>query len=570
MTSIQKLREKRFVQWLLAYLAAAWLILQIVSTLADPWGIPDYLQRGIAVLLGMGVFIAATIAWYHGEKGRQSVSGPEILIIAGVLGIAAMLISLVEVEGDAAPRPAGAVSADSQPDTVAVLPFTDLSPGQDHRYFADGMAEEIISALTRSGKVRVAAKSSSFALRGQPIADVGSALSVATVLEGSVRTDGELLRVTVELVNAKDGFQIWSQQFDRRRENVLQVQAEISGAVVERLTGQRQTEATEEMLIDPRAYDNYLQARYFWNRRSEADLLRSVGFYRQAIRTEPDFARAYSGLADTYAVLGFYQYLPADEAFPEAQRLAQEALDLDPGLAEAIATRAYASLYYDRDWVGAENLFLQAIEAAPHYAVAHQWYANLLVVLGRWREAEQQYNASMRLDPLSLIARSVEPWALYYEGEYDRARQRIEQVIELDPDFMLAYYWGGWILAELGRYPEAIEFLRTAVARSEGSTITRAALARALILGGNLEEAMQILSDLSEPAEAALPFAYEIAKVHAALRDAESSVSWLEAAFEHKASQLVFVAVDPAFDSLRGVPAFDDIVKRLDLQHVVP
>lgn len=570
MISIRKLREKRFVQWLLAYLAAAWLVLQVVSTLADPWHIPDYLQRSIAVMLGMGIFIAATIAWYHGEKGRQSVSGPEILIIAGVLGLAGILISLVDIGDDPAADPARTIAVDAQPGTVAVLPFTDLSPGQDHQYFADGMAEEIISALTRSGTVRVAAKTSSFALRGQPIPDVAATLSVSAVLEGSVRTDGESLRVTVELVDTKDGFQIWSQQFDRRRENVLQVQAEISDAIVERLTGSRRVDAAEEVLIDPRAYDNYLQARYFWNRRNQTELLRSVEFYRQAIRIEPGFARAYSGLADTYAVLGFYQYLPADEAFPEAERLAVSALAMDARLAEAIATRAYVQLYYYRDWAAAEKNFLDSIEAAPHYAVAHQWYANLLVALGRWREAEQEYKTSMRLDPLSLIARSVEPWALYYEREYDRALRLIGQVSQLDPDFMLAHYWRGWILLELGRASEAVESLRTAAALSDGSAISRAALARALVLGGNVEDARLILSELADPAETALPPEYEIAKVYAALGDRDSSIAWLETAYENRASQLVFVAVDPALDSLRGVPAFEDIVRRLDLLQVRP
>lgn len=553
------------MQWVAAYLAAAWLILQVVSTLSDPWHIPDYVERGLAILLGVGLFVATTIAWYHGEQGRQTVSGPEILIIAALLALAAIGVSFVDLDEPASVPATTAGAEPARADTVAVLPFTDLSPGQDYRYFADGMAEEIISALTRSGTVRVAAKTSSFAMRGQPITDVGEQLAVAAVLEGSVRTDGETLRVTVELVDTRDGFQIWSQQFDRRRANVLQIQDEIANAIVTQLTGSADAGAPDQGLIDPEAYDSYLQARYLWNRRNETNLRRSREYYLRAIELEPGFARAYSGLADTYAVLGFYQYLPPSEAFPEASRLAARALEMDPRLAEALATQAYVKLYFDRDWAAAEKDFREAIRIAPQYAVAHQWYANLLVVLGRWDEAEREVRASMRLDPLSLIARSVEPWVLYYEGEYERALELIEQVIDLDPRYMLAYYWRGWILQQLDRFPEAIDALRTAVTLSEGSAITRAALAHALALGGEVDEARSLLADLVDPATTLLPPAYEIAKVYVALGERDAAISWLDKAFTGKANQLAFIGVDPELDALRGDPEFDAIVARMSL-----
>ena len=190
-------------------------------------------------------------------------------------------------------------------------------------------------------------------MRGRPVAEVGTTLSVATVLEGSVRVDGDMLRISVELVDTANGFQVWAQQFDRASEGILQIQAEISAAVVRALSGENTT--TETRLIDPEAYDSYLQARFYWNRRDPDDLERAVALFKRAIELAPDFARAYGGLADTYAVMGYWQYRSPDQTFPEAERMAREALAIEPGMAEALATLAYVSLYYDWDWERACN-----------------------------------------------------------------------------------------------------------------------------------------------------------------------------------------------------------------------
>ena len=561
-----KLKERRLVQWCVAYVAGAWLVLQVVNTLAGPWNIPEFVERAIAVLLFFGFFVVATVAWFHGEQGRQSVSGAELLILAGILGTTG--IALVYLGGDderltdrTPPSVSTAATVDAQ--TVAVLPFTDLSPGQDFQYFADGVAAEIVSALTQSGSVRVASRTSSFSMRGKPVSEVGATLAVATVLEGSVRVDGDRLRISVELVDAATGFQVWAQPFDRAAEDILSVQAEISAAVVRELSGE--TTNPETVRIDPEAYDSYLQARYYWNRRDPDDLERAAELFQRAIDLAPEFVRAYSGLADTYAVIGYWQYQSPDETFPEAERVAREALALEPGMAEPLATLAYINLYYDWDWESAESLFKEAIAANSQYPVARQWYANLLTVLGRTQEAEEQIKISMGLDPLSMIARVVQPWVLYYGREYDRALGLIDDTIALDPTFSIAPYFKGWILQEQGDLENAIAALESAVELSNGSGITLAALAQARGLAGDIDSAREILDRLTNPELTPNPPAYEIAKVYLALGEKDELFAWLERAYERRANQIVFAKVDPQLDSIRDDDRYRDLIARLGL-----
>ena len=561
-----KLKERRLVQWCVAYVAGAWLVLQVVNTLAGPWNIPEFVERAIAVLLFFGFFVVATVAWFHGEQGRQSVSGAELLILAGILGTTG--IALVYLGGDderltdrTPPSVSTAATVDAQ--TVAVLPFTDLSPGQDFQYFADGVAAEIVSALTQSGSVRVASRTSSFSMRGKPVSEVGATLAVATVLEGSVRVDGDRLRISVELVDAATGFQVWAQPFDRAAEDILSVQAEISAAVVRELSGE--TTNPETVRIDPEAYDSYLQARYYWNRRDPDDLERAAELFQRAIDLAPEFVRAYAGLADTYAVIGYWQYQSPDETFPEAERVAREALALEPGMAEPLATLAYINLYYDWDWESAESLFKEAIAANSQYPVAHQWYANLLTVLGRTQEAEEQIKISMGLDPLSMIARVVQPWVLYYGREYDRALGLIDDTIALDPNFSIAPYFKGWILQEQGDLENAIAALESAVELSNGSGITLAALAQARGLAGDIDSAREILDRLTNPELTPNPPAYEIAKVYLALGEKDELFAWLERAYERRANQIVFAKVDPQLDSIRDDDRYRDLIERLGL-----
>jgi TolB-like protein/Tfp pilus assembly protein PilF len=563
MSILERLKERRVVQWGLSYLGVAWVIVQVADAVGDQWNIPAPLLRRLDILLLTGLFFVLVIAWNHGKRGRQRVSGLELLILAGLTVASGTLLSLaggesrvrVESEQQTAPAPEG---------TIAVLPFIDLSPEGNHRYFADGVAEEIVSALTRDDRIRVAARTSSFALRDRPVSEVGEILSVAAVLEGSVRTDGEVVRITARLVDAADGFEIWARQFDRSLDRILEIQEEISSSVVAELVGAPQS-AVPTQRIPPEAYDSYLQARFFWNRRSESDLLRSVELFTRATELAPEYARAYSGLADTYAVLGFYQYLPPEEAFPNVARFAREALALDPDLPDALAAIAYARLYYEWDWAAAEEAFQRAIQANPGYPVAHQWYGNLLVVLGRTEEAVVEIRTALELDPLSMIARSALPWAYHYGREYERALELFMRNMAMDETFMVNHYFMGATLAQMGDLEEAIRAFERAIVLSDSSAIAVAGLARTLAAADRPSEAEALLDRLLDPSRTPAPPRYEIAKVHLALGRAAEGFEWLDQAYRHRAPQLPFLGVDPDLDSWRTDDRFIELVAAMNL-----
>jgi TolB-like protein/Tfp pilus assembly protein PilF len=558
----ERLKERRVAQWGLAYLGAAWLGFQILDALREPWNIPDGFTRAITVLLVLGFLVTLVLAWYHGEKGRQRVSGPELLILAGIAFCAGILLTLIR---DDAPRGAEEATAVELADAIAILPLADRSPDGDSQYFGDGIADEIISTLSRTGLVRVMGRSSSFALRDQPATEVGRRLGVAHVLEGSFRTEGDNMRIDVSLVDASDGFERWSRQFDRSTSSLLQVQREIAAAVVAELTGEEMVTEVELDTLPAEAADLYFQARAHWIRRTEPDLHRALDLFQEASEIAPGFAPALAGQADAYAVMGFYQYLPPEEAFPATERLAAQALELDPDLADAIAAQAYADLYYNWDWEQAERGFRQAIEADPGYSVAHQWYGNLLVTQRRFIEAEDALRQAVTLEPLSTISRAAVGWGLFYARRYDQALADFDAILQVDPGYYLAHYWKGWVLQQTGRVPDAIRELERAAALSDSTGITLAALAGAYARAGRTAESTRLRSRLADPARTPHPPLYELGKAFLAAGDRDTAFRWFERAFRERANQLVFIAADPEMDPVRDDPRYQDLVERLGL-----
>ena len=559
----ERLKERRVVQWGLAYLGAAWLGFQILDALREPWNIPDGFTRGMTVLLVLGFLVTLVLAWYHGEKGRQRVSGPELLILAGIAFCAGVLLTLIR--DDAPTRGAEDPVAVELADAVAVLPLADRSPDGSSQYFGDGIADEIISTLSRTGLVRVIGRSSSFALRDQPATEVGRRLGVANVLEGSFRTEGDRMRIDVSLVDAGDGFERWSRQFDRSTSSLLQVQREIAAAVVAELTGEELETEVELDTLPAQAADLYFQARAHWIRRTEADLHRALELFQEASEIAPGFAPALAGQADAYAVMGFYQYLPPDEAFPATERLAARALELDPGLADAMAAQAYADLYYNWDWARAESGFRRAIEADPGYSVAHQWYGNFLVTQRRFGEAVDALRRAVALEPLSTISRAAVGWGLFYARRYDEALADLEAVLEVDPGYFLAHYWKGWVLQQRGESAEAVRELERAVTLSDSAGIAVAALAGAYARIDRRAEASRLRERLADPSRTRRPPLYELGKAYLAAGDREAAFRWFERAWNERANQLVFIAADPELDPVRDDPRYRDLVDRLGL-----
>jgi tetratricopeptide (TPR) repeat protein len=416
--------------------------------------------------------------------------------------------------------------------------------------------------------LRIAAHTSAFSFKGRrvDVREVGRRLNVGAVLEGSVRKMGPRLRVTTRLVETAQGYQLWSEIYERDFADAFGVQQEIAREVASRLRGNLGTAATPaatpDVAPDAESYDLYLKGRYAWHRRTAASLGSAVDLLRSAVERAPAWARAHAGLADAYAVSGFYDYLPPREAFPSAERAARRALELDPGMAAPHATLGYVHLYYEWRWEAAEAEFRRAIELDPAYSTAHQWYANYLTAMGRIPEAVEHVREAQERDPLSLIANAALGWCQYYARDYTQAVAQLRRTLELNPDFEMAHLWQGQALAQLGEMEAAVRELEEAVRLSRGTPLTRAALAHALATAGRRDSARAVLAGLTAPGERYVP-SFEIAKAHLALGERATALDWLERAHEERAHSMAFLAVDPQLDALREDPRFEALRRRV-------
>ena len=451
----------------------------------------------------------------------------------------------------------------ASPSSIIVLPFADLSATGGSPYLADGITEELIDRLGEVEGLRLMGRTTSFAFKDSAIAaaDLGAMLNVDAVIEGSVRQAEGNLRISTRLVDASSGFEIWSETLERRNEDVFRLQDDIARAVVERLGGNASGLGRSITApADPAAFNLYLNGRYEWHRRSEDGLRNAVELFARATQQAPDYARAHVGLADAYAVSGFYDYLSPDEAFPKAREAAHRALALDAGLAEPHATLGYVALYYEWDPESAEAHFRRSIELDPSYSTGHQWHATLLVASSRFEEAEQAMTRAQELDPLSLIAHSALGYVYLNAGEPERALAQVDQTLQMDSTFVVAHLWRGIALEELGRASESLEALRVAVDLSGGSALTRAALARGLALSGARAEARALVSSLEEVNAIGYAPAFEIAKVYDGLGEPDIALQWLRTAYEQRSHSMVFLTTDPQLSGLRSHPEMTQLI----------
>lgn len=459
------------------------------------------------------------------------------------------------------------------PPSVAVLPFTNLSDDDESLYFADGITEDILTDLSRLVGLRVVARSSVMPYRNanRPLDEIARELGVTHVLQGSVRRSDDAVRIAVQLVDVEQEANIWAQSYDRPLADIFAVQSDIArrvaGALHTRLTSGAAARLDRVPTDDVVAYNFYLRGRYFWHRRTQADLADAAGFFQRAVERDSAYAQAWAGLADAYAVQAFYDYRAPAEAYPEAKRAALRALALDETLAEAHASLGYVTLYYDWDAAGAEASFRRAIELDPSYSIGHQWYGNHLVATGRFDEAVRAMGRAREVNPLSLIANGALGFVHYYAGRDREAVAQIDLALEMAPDWDIGHLWRGQALDGMGRTDEAIATLSRAVELSGGSGITVAALAHAYATAGATDDARALLADLIEDRSGGqYRPSFEIAKVYVALGEHAEALRWLERAYDEHSHSMVFLEVDPQLAPVRQDPSFRRLVERVGLQ----
>ena len=460
---------------------------------------------------------------------------------------------------------------DAGPASAAVLPFVDLSPSKDQEYFSDGLTDELITSLSKIEGLRVAGRTSSFQFKGRnpDVRDVGRRLGVGAVLEGSVRRAGDRLRVNAQLVSAHDGYQLWSESYDRNPEDVFAVQEEIARAIVAALRV-RLGAATDSALgarptKDLDAYDLYLKGRYAWNQRTGASLHQAASWFGQAVARDSGFTRAWAGLADSYLLLPAYTGEPQEEAWGRARDAARRALAADPDLADAHTSMAYGTMLYEWDWAGAEASFRRAIAANPNYPTAHHWYADFLAGRGRLDEALEQMQEARRLDPLSLIVNAELAWVYYLMQRPAQAEGQIRQALQLDPNFSHAWFIQGMILIQQHRPREAVASLEKAVQLGGFANHVSSALAAAYAAVGDSTAARRILEDFERRASREYVSSFSIAVIHTALGERRQAIDWLLRGIRTRDNLLTENFFDPLLDPLRSDPRYPEVLAGMGL-----
>jgi serine/threonine protein kinase/Tfp pilus assembly protein PilF len=455
-------------------------------------------------------------------------------------------------------------------DSIAVLPFENATADPSTEYLSDGITESIISSLSRLPKLRVMARSTVFRYKGQALdpQKVGNELNVRAVLTGRVVQRGDLLTIGTELVDVANGWRLWGEQYNRKLADVMAIQEEIANEISSRLrlsiTGDEKKRLSKRPMVDPEAYQDYLRGRFYWNKRTADGAKKSIEYFQRAIDKDPSYPLPQVGLADSYNILGYYAYAPPVDVFPKAKAAALRALEIDGTLTEARASLAYARLYYEWDWAGAEKAFEEVIEQNPGYATGHLYYANCLCVLGKFSEAIAQWAKARELDPLSLIINTGPGWTFYFARRYEEAVRWLRNPLEIDSHFVYAHAVLGQAYLQLGRCQEAVAELQAASELSGASPPYRGMLGHAFAASGNSSEAHKIVDELKEQAARSYVPSYCIAEIFLGLGDRQQALAWLEKAYEERERRLVMLKVEPELDPLRIDASFQSLLQRMN------
>lgn len=464
--------------------------------------------------------------------------------------------------------------------SVAILPFVNDSGDPNAEYLSDGITESIINSLSRLPGLKVMSRNAVFRFKGKnpDPQEVGRNLNVGAVLMGRLVKLNDRLLIKTELIDVADGSQLWGAEYNKSPADILAVQDEISRTISERLqlrlTGADEKNLAKRYTTDAEAYELYLKGRYFWNKRGEVGLRNGIKYFQAAEEKDPNYALAYSGLADSYALLCDIGVVPPRTEMPQAKAAAQKAIDIDPTLAEGYTSRGFIKLAYDWDWLGAEADFKRSLELNPRYPTAHQWYASYLVQMGKFDLAKKEIEQAQQLDPLSPIISSNAGLYSYFEHRYDDAIAQYQKTLDIDPTFWVAHHYLGLAYAKKAMYEQAISELRNSLHSpgtdplKEGAVEDDPEIAASLGfvygLAGRREEAEAILTRLQALSRRRYVSGLYLAIVHTGLNNKDQAIEYLNKAYEDRHPGLVLIRVDPIFDNLRSDPRFQKLTERFE------
>ncbi|MCX6567495.1 MAG: tetratricopeptide repeat protein [Candidatus Aminicenantes bacterium] len=603
-----KLRKRRIIETLAAFIGGGWLLIEVVERLlVSHYHFPEE-AIDITVVTLVGALLCTLIwRWFRSTEKRPgnikievllvplivlvalaidlnlilqlaSIPGKELLIgiIAFLLGIAWVIFKLSQW---AANTPAvGAKKfdisklAEIKPGkSIVVLPFVNISPEEGQDYFCDGLTEEIINALSHIRELRVVARTSAFAFKGKEIdiREVGEILNVNTVLEGSVRKAGDRLRITAQLINVADGYHLWSERFDREMKDIFNIQDEVTLEIVDKLKiellGKEREQVVKRYTDNLEAHNLLLKGWYFWGKRTKEGVKRGLECVHQALEIDPAYALAHAQLAMNLISLGAQGFTRPHEAFPKAKAAARKALELDGSLPQAYAALAWISFFYDWDWTAAEKGFKKALFLNPGLGYAYFGYAVFLVSRSRFEEAVPALKRAVELDPLSLWMNAELGYCFRLARRYDEAQEQLNKTVEMDPNFGLAHYYMGILYSDKGMYKEAIAEIQRSIELAGGLSWAFGYLGYAYAMLGQKDETEKILRRLEERSKEEYIGSTTFWILHSALGDIDKSFECLEKAIEEHEPLLPLMNVLPEYDIVRSDPRFKAFLKKMNL-----
>ena len=467
---------------------------------------------------------------------------------------------------------AAPVSGEERPSTsVAVMPFLDMSPGKDQEYFCDGMAEELINSLTHIKDLRVVARTSAFSFKGKDldVREIGRKLNVDTVLEGSVRKAGDRLRITTQLIDVLEGYHLWSEKYDLVMDDVFAVQDQITLSIVDKLRvkllGTEREAIFKRYTENLEAYNFYLKGRFFTDKMTADGLHKAISYFEQAIKQDSQYALAYTGLADSYGLLGFYDYMHPKDALAKARMAASEALEIDPALAEAHSSRGFVRLFYDWDWQAAERDFKRAIELNPNYTPTHIWYAFCFAATGSLDKAIREDQRALELDPLSITANVILGTFLLRANQLEQARASFSKALEMDPNLVKTHTVFGQTYILESKYDEGLAEHEKAVSLSNRHPWNLAGLGWAYARAGKKKEALELIAELENRKKTEYIRPYYFAKIYAGMDEKDHAIHWLNQAFDEHDMSLVHILSDETMSNLRADSRFTELVGKMGL-----
>jgi TolB-like protein/Tfp pilus assembly protein PilF len=574
----QELKRRKVVRVTTVYAAAAFVILELVDIITEPFGLPDWTMILVVVLLTVGFIISVIISWVydiHPEGGiiktepahkvkpedipKSSNSWKIASYISFVVIVALILFHIVFTSN----RAKEIAIFDK---SIAVLPFKSLSDDPDKQYLADGAMDAILLHLSKIEDLRVMARTSVEQYRetDKTATIICEELDVAFLLEGSFQKYGDQARLIVQLIKPGIESHIWADEYDRDWKDIFAVQSEVAQKIAIELQAVITPEVRERIDAVPtdnlKAHNLYLQGRWFWNQGGRDDLDNSIEYYKRALEIDPEYALAYSGMAATYTSYAFHGYLPRRDVMPQAKTAAMKALAIDNTLGEAHAELAWARVIHDWDWIGGEKRFKRALELNPNYARAHNRYAWLLSIVGRHDEAIEEDKRAHELDPLSVGIWINLGLRYYYARDYDKAIEEYRKVLEIYPTSRRAHELLAMALSQKGLHNEAIE----EYSNNEFMLRNHWHLGYFYGVAGKKEKALELLNYYLELSEKEFVGPAIIAFIYIGLGEKDKAFEWLEKTYEQREARLDLLKVEPMYDNLRSDPRFQDLLDRMN------